>query len=128
MKYTELTPDEKTRYGQLFDQQLAAKGFVNPTQILKTIKKERKNAQVLRFNFRICFISRYCFSSGLFTTYFIHIMKSYKVYTDQKYYIDEYGCLCYDEVLSKDQNTVFEVTGMYLAKDMVLPSFEFHEL
>ena len=31
MKYTELTPDEKTRYGQLFDQQLAAKGFVNPT-------------------------------------------------------------------------------------------------
>ncbi len=55
-------------------------------------------------------------------------MKSYKVYTDQKYYIDEYGCLCYDEVLSKDQNTVFEVTGMYLAKDMVLPSFEFHEL
>ena len=44
MKYTELTPDEKNRYGQLFDQQLATKGFVNPTQILKTIKKERKNA------------------------------------------------------------------------------------
>lgn len=44
MKYTELTPDEKTRYGQLFDQQLASKGFVNPTLILKTIKKERKNA------------------------------------------------------------------------------------
>jgi len=44
MKYTELTPNEKTRYGQLFDLQLATKGMVNPQQILKTIKKERKNA------------------------------------------------------------------------------------
>jgi len=55
-------------------------------------------------------------------------MKSYKVYTDKKYYIDECGCLCYDEDLSKEQSTVFEVTGMYLSNDMVYPSFEFHEL
>lgn len=55
-------------------------------------------------------------------------MKSYKVYTDQKYYIDEYGFLCYDEELSEQQSTVFEVTGMYLVKDMVYPSFELHEL
>lgn len=44
MKYTELTPDEKTRYGELFDLQNSTKGYVNPTQIMKTIKKERKNA------------------------------------------------------------------------------------
>ena len=55
-------------------------------------------------------------------------MKSYKVYTDKKYYIDEYGCLCYDEEQSKEQNMVYEVTGMYLSLDMVYPSFEFHEL
>ena len=55
-------------------------------------------------------------------------MKSYKVYTDQKYYIDECGCLCYDEKLSQQQSTVFEVTGMYLSKDMIYPSFEIYEL
>jgi hypothetical protein len=55
-------------------------------------------------------------------------MKSYKVYTDQKYYIDECGCLCYDEKLSQQQSTVFEVTGMYLVKDMVYPSFEIYEI
>ena len=65
---------------------------------------------------------------GLFTTYFIYIMKSYKVYTDQKYYIDEYGCLCYDQDLSEQQSTVFEVTGMYLSKDMIYPSFEIYEI
>ena len=55
-------------------------------------------------------------------------MKSYKVYTDQKYYIDEYGCLCYDEELSEQQSTVFEVTGMYLRDQLIYPSFEIYEL